>query len=425
MSVRIAIATVLVLSAVVTVAIGASLAPSSTAATDPPVFITQQQTLTLQHDAFDIDVDPARNVLYVPVPARGEVHVVSMATLEILRTYDYPGKGPRAVDLSLDGTRLFIAFVSAGSVGIQNLDDDGFVEVVVGGPNGTGNNITYDVLEAKPNRLFVTASPSSSGISYLAMVKLDEANEVSRVTSGGIIRAQPVLAASPSQQYLYVGEGFSPNSLYKFDITTDTAPKVLEDNHGDVSGTDIVEVSADGSRIFLRSGQVLRSDTFVQAGALASGPPRVDAPRNITYVARPGFLSGYNSTTFAELRRYVTSCTATKFDVSPDGATFFMINGPTLCKVDQLDVTATPTFTPTATRTPTPTRTATPIATATSIPARCADLDLDGIVTATDNQISLRAIQRAVTDPWFDLDRNGRVDYGDLAASLRQRGRAC
>ena len=136
-----------------------------------------------------------------------------------------------------------------------------------------GHSTTWDVVEAKPNRLFVSANPSSSGFAWIVMVKLDEGNQASRVASNRIIRAGPVLAVGPDKKFLHVGEGFSPASVYKLDIEQETAPIVLEDVHGSIvfGGTKHLEVSPDGSRLYLSSGQVLRTETLTGAGFIGSG----------------------------------------------------------------------------------------------------------------------------------------------------------
>ena len=70
---------------------------------------------------------------------------------------------------------------------------------------------------------------------------------------------------SHDRQWVYVGEGFGPNSLYKLDAADPLAPIVLEDAHGTVDGTDRMSLSPDGTLIYLRSGQVLRTASFNRA----------------------------------------------------------------------------------------------------------------------------------------------------------------
>ena len=113
------------------------------------------------------------------------------------------GSKPQGIDLSLDGSKLFIALNGAGAVGVLDLETLLTTEIVLG--TELGDSRTWDVVEAKPNRLFVSANPSSSGFAWIVMVKLDEGNAALRVADNRIIRAAPVFEVSPDQSFLYIG----------------------------------------------------------------------------------------------------------------------------------------------------------------------------------------------------------------------------
>jgi hypothetical protein len=153
-----------------------------------------------------------------------------------------------------------------------------------------GDPRTWDVVEAQPDRLFVSSNPGSNGFAWIVQVRLDQGNAASRVADNQIIRAAPVFAVSPDAAALYVGSGFSPNSLYKLDLTQPDAPEILEDDHGRVSGTSQLQVSPDGSRIHLFSGQVLGTDDFLQQADLETGLVRYgEAPGRFYLAERPDF----------------------------------------------------------------------------------------------------------------------------------------
>jgi hypothetical protein len=147
-----------------------------------------------------------------------------------------------------------------------------------------GHATTWDVAEAKPGWVFVSANPSSSGIARIALIRRDLGNATSVVASNRIIRAEPRFHEVPLQQFLYVGESFSPESLYKLDLAQPTAPIVLEDVHGSVSGTLNADVGFDGCRIYLRSGQVLDTATLGQVGSIGSGISRLNGNATRAYV---------------------------------------------------------------------------------------------------------------------------------------------
>ena len=178
--------------------------------------------------------DAARQLLYVSVPMLDQIAVISTRTYT---TVDYLPIGSRpwgGIDLSLDGRRLWVALFGKGTVAALDLQTLKRSEIDVGGV--LGSLATYDVMEGRPDRVFVSANASSSGFSWIAMIKADQGGQAARVAGNRIIRATPVFARSPDPRFLYIGEGFSPNSLYKLDLTQDTAPIVLEDRHGTVEG---------------------------------------------------------------------------------------------------------------------------------------------------------------------------------------------
>lgn len=251
----------------------------------------------LGNDGFDFDYDLSRNQIYVSIPNQNELVYVSSRTASISGRH-FVGSRPFGVDYGVHSDNVFVALNQAGAVAQVTPDNQGVNEIIVGGSNGTDNPLTYDVTEAASGLVFATASPGSGGFARVARIDLNNGNAISQAANGRIIRANPILLGSPDEQFLYVGEGFSPNSLYKLDITDPAAPLILEDDHGTISGTYAMDINPDGSRIFLASGQVLRSDTFLQAGLIGSGMPRISSDGELAYVYRNGNLETYSTTTF-------------------------------------------------------------------------------------------------------------------------------
>lgn len=273
---------------------------------------------------FDAELDEERSLLYVSVPSLNEVVFVSTATFEVVDRV-LVGSRPHGIDLSLDGSKLFVALNQAAAVAVIDLDTLAVREIVV--IEGTDNNLTYDVIEGQPDRLFVTAAPGSSGLARVAQVRLDQGDAVSTVANDRIIRARPRLLRSPDGRFVYVGEGFSPQSLYKLDLDREDAPIILEDDHGSVSGTDLMEINAEGSRIYLSSGQVLRTGSFAQAGRIDAGIARFGVSQDVVYVAEyPDFSSPgsnlevgvFDTTTFVQVDTIALPCSVDSFDRPAD-----------------------------------------------------------------------------------------------------------
>lgn len=280
---------------------------------------------------FDMALDEARQLLYVSNVVLHELQIVSIESLQIVARL--PMYTPIGIDISLDGTRLFVALGRSGAVAVVDLETWETSEIVLEGI--LGHPGTFDVVEALPNRLFVTAAPGSGGSAFVVMVKLDEGNAAQRVASRRIIRSRPVLEPSPDRRFLYVGEGFNPNSLYKLDITREDAPIILENRHGTVSGTDHLEVSADGDRIFLGSGQVLSTETFQQVGSVGDGVPRYGDGDDLVYVARrPDMIDIYDGQTFQWMDAVTVACSFDRLAqliVLPDQAGYLVLGGELLC----------------------------------------------------------------------------------------------
>ena len=231
---------------------------------------------------FDLELDTLRNLAYVSLPTRNEVAVISTVSGTIIRRV-VVGSGPRGIDISLDGSKLYVALNGAGAIAVVDLASYSVGEIVIG--DSLGSSSAWDVVEARPNRLFASANPGSSGFAWIVQVATDAGNAYWRVAGHTIIRAGPELVKAVDGTTLYVGEGFSPNSLYRLNLLDPLAPIVLEDQHGAVSGTDRMSLSRDGTRIYLRSGQVLRTESFIQAGVVSSGIPQVSADGQRLFVA--------------------------------------------------------------------------------------------------------------------------------------------
>jgi len=289
--------------------------------------------------------DQSRNRIYVTVPSLNEVVYVSTETYEVIDRV-VVGSQPRGIDLSNDGTRLFVALNGAGSIAVVDIDTKAVEEIVVG--IELGDSRAWDVIEAQTDRLFVTANPGSSGFAYVVQVLLDQGNAASRVADNQIIRAAPVLEVSPDEQFLYVGVGFSPNSLYKLDLSNENAPIILEDQHGTVSGTDQLEVRPDGMRINTGSGQVLRTGSFVQAGIVSAGIARYGSTQGVFYVAEYNsfnsttettLVKSFNQDTYVEVDTWTLQCPhqATSrfadFLVLPGDSGYLILSQDTLCGV--------------------------------------------------------------------------------------------
>jgi len=308
----------------------------------------QEIIVDLLAPGFDTAVDSSRNQIYVSIPTRNEIAIISINSFEILDRI-VVGSGPKGIDLSHDNQFLYIALSGAGAVAILDLASQTVSEVVVG--NVIGNPKIFDVAEGKPDRVFVSANPGSSGLARIAMIKRDENNAVVTVANNRFIRSDPSFGKDPNQNFIYVAEtSSSPNSVYKLDLSDDTAPIVLEDAHGTIpSGAEDLQVSPDGMKLHLKSGLVLRTENFIQAGVVGNGHSKLSEDGLKKFVASsPNLIEIFDTTTFLKSDEIVFSCSLNNVigvdRLSDNGGTLILGNN-SLCVLPEkpiIDLTLSP-----------------------------------------------------------------------------------
>lgn len=221
-------------------------------------------------DPLWIVLDETRQRAVVSLPEEDRIAVVSTATYEIIDTH-FVGQLPRGLAFSPDGSELYCALGASGSISVVDAETYE-VQRTINASENLGDPRTWDVSSPLPGRLYVSSNPGSNGFAWIVEVDLENGDSQQRVASNRIIRASPEFLEDPNDRFLYVGAGFSPNSLYKLDLDLPQVPIVLEDDHGSVSGTSDMAITPDGAKIVLRGGQVVATDTFNQLGTIEGGP---------------------------------------------------------------------------------------------------------------------------------------------------------
>jgi len=234
-------------------------------------------------EGFDVALYEARSRAYVSLPKLNAVAIVDMGTWTVVDSV-FVGTRPHGLDQSHHGSTLYCALSLASSAAYLDLDT-----LTVSDTLNIGVELdsaeTWDIVEAQPDRVFVSSNPSSSGFAYIVEIRRDLGNATQRVASNRIIRCAPNFAVSDDETAQYVGECFSPNSIYELDQTQDDAPIVAEDNHGSISGSFLLEVSPDGSRLFNGGGQILDTETITPVGLIGPGVSRLTDDSLLAYVA--------------------------------------------------------------------------------------------------------------------------------------------
>jgi DNA-binding beta-propeller fold protein YncE len=216
----------------------------------------------------DMEFDAVGNRVFVSVPSLNRISEVSLNTASIVQNFTLSGQ-PRGINLSSDMQTIYAALNGLGDMAVVDSTTGG-VEVIDISTE-LDDDRTWDIAEVSTDRVVVSTNPGSNGLGYIVEVRRDLGNAAIRVADNRIIRGSPIFAVSSDQTAVYVGEGFSPNSLYKLDATQSILPIILEDAHGQVSGTSSLALNPDGSRIYLLSGQVLATDTLTSVALFPAG----------------------------------------------------------------------------------------------------------------------------------------------------------
>lgn len=245
---------------------------------------------------YDLVLDLNRKRVYVTHHEESSIGAHDIETGERLWTVPVDGR-PHGAELSSDGTELFVALAGAGAVAALDLESLDVELIPV--EDVTGHAEIWDVVETSPGTLFVSANPGSSGLAYLGKVDRANPSGATRVADGREIRGAPTLIESPDETALFVTEGFSPNSLYRLDLTQANAPIDAENVHGSVSGVWWTRPNRAGTRLYLGSGQVLDPQTLVEIGAVPSGSSLTSIDDSIVFVFNANGFRAYETSSFS------------------------------------------------------------------------------------------------------------------------------
>jgi DNA-binding beta-propeller fold protein YncE len=208
-----------------------------------------------------VELNRARTRAFVSVESINAVYEVDVATHAVVRAIGLPGETYR-LDLSADETTLYVTLKHIGSVAFVNLAN-GQAEIVNVG-DALANLEPNDILEAAPNRVLVASAGPFHG--YIALVRRDLGNSVTRAANGRIIAGVPRFGASADRSKIFIDED---DTLLRLDSTQPTLPVAAETLHRLNGGGHIV-VSADGSRVYASIRDIFDGQSLLRVGATAN-----------------------------------------------------------------------------------------------------------------------------------------------------------
>jgi DNA-binding beta-propeller fold protein YncE len=209
----------------------------------------------------DMAVDAPRSSIYVSVPQRNEIAVISTSTYQVTERIRV-GQRPTGIDLSQDGATLYIANNANGMISVLDLNTRIVSAIDVAATLGGGQ--AFDVVEATPGVLFV--SGFSAGATNHDLLRIDRtaSNAIQTFGTGGISIRNRKLAVDPAGRYLYVTD-VEGASLAKLDTADPQLGEV-----GRIDGAynaHVPEFFPDGSRFFA-SGHIWNASSLAQDAGL-------------------------------------------------------------------------------------------------------------------------------------------------------------
>jgi DNA-binding beta-propeller fold protein YncE len=221
---------------------------------------------------FDMVIDETRELIYGSNRSGGEIHIISMNTLDIISTLSV-GSEPSGVDISPDDAELAVALYGQSEIAFIDLDTL-MVTARVNPAVAYGPNRPYDLLYGRPGRLYSVGNPDTSGFDYVHVFDTDSHTELG--CSNEIMRAAPRLAMTADHNFLYVSQvTFTPNKIYRFDITSDNPVQIAAAPHGPVR-VNTLAVKPDGSKVYSSRGQIWSNDLSTMLGSFSPSGEEIE-----------------------------------------------------------------------------------------------------------------------------------------------------
>lgn len=248
----------------------ASVAPSTGSSTAP-----SPSPSTSANDGFTLstitgsfyDLETGNNKLYVSDQTKNQVHVIDTLTGKLLASVQV-SSAPAGMDLSPDGSRLYVA--SSGLAGVDVIDTNSNTKL----ETIPVDFKAYDVVSSH-DRIYVSFG-STNNFDPPVAIDLTTKEKVATFPKG--VDSVSRLLITKDNSTVYVGKiGGSPASLYKVDVTANPPKLVIEDEHGAIgSNMRGLALSADEQEIYLACGapyniQILNVTTFKPAGLFDTG----------------------------------------------------------------------------------------------------------------------------------------------------------
>lgn len=207
--------------------------------------------LPYTYDA-DICHDAQKGIFYIPAVYESKIFIISAEpfakTDSIMLT-----QRPYRIALSPDATKLYVTYSGESIFDIIDLATTSVIR-------------TVDVASALNDDAITDIHITGDGELFVAgrrIVKVDADYSFKVVADNLSFFSERPRFVDDDGTYLYIEvSSHTPNSLFKLDISQDTAPVVLEDDHGSVSGSHNAVLSHDATRLYMSDGTIVLTSDF-------------------------------------------------------------------------------------------------------------------------------------------------------------------
>ncbi len=278
-----------------------------------------------------LKLDPFRPRLYLTSPSNNSVIVLNTTSDKELASI-WVGSGPSRMDVSADGSQLYVTVSQSNYLAVINLDTLQVTSTI---------HLPWSPFGVAAGRLGRAYVTPVSGTGYPLIVDTNHSSVVGNITSGGALNGYggENIQTSPNRDYLYV------SGVCRFDITTDNVSLISKSGTcGGESSMDFA-LSSDGSLLYRTwvdcyCVQILNTSDWSQIGVLDTGPYPIalslDSAGGFAVASAPPYdgLTMFNTTTFVALHTFfndsanpVPEYSAGTVQLSADGSKVYVLAG--------------------------------------------------------------------------------------------------
>ncbi len=223
-------------------------------------------------DTFDFAVDQTRQRVYVSTPNLNEVQILELPYFQALDPIKVDHK-PNGLELSSNGSYLYVAQKDAASFAIIHLEDNSISEIDLA--EDLDGSFAYDVSEGLPGQLIVTSHGNAFHQTRFVVVDLDGDQVLNTTRSANTLRNYATVQISPDGHFAYAYACDDQKVAYKLDLQQEGAPidriSPINDFVNCSEQSPHFALSGDGSFLSLPSGFALNTDDFSSIHRQATG----------------------------------------------------------------------------------------------------------------------------------------------------------